>query len=604
MDPAAEPRVWKKRPLALHEVPLPPSGGFSHDLLNADLKKQQLIDHLANVEETLRETAKINARAKVDPEYADAVMALCARDVEWWIDHFVWTHEPRKHEDRPLILYDFQRLKMVRPYKAHRDTEAPARSTQMKAKSRDMGATWVELACRVHSFSFIEGWTVLLGGTKQKLVDDGGVLATHQSLLGKVRFIMKNLPKWMRDRLYGPKWETKQYTKNLVQLNPMKPTNAIYGAQIGDMFGRSGRVSEALIDEFAYAAAVKQAEKSIKQVTNRLCGLSTPAGRGDLFEQLMFTTELAVVQYWIWWAEHPEKDLFWYNVERENMEADDVASELDISFDESAGDRVLPDVHLPEFFITRKNGTSADIDEPLSLWEPGVPVRVVIDFGASHPMAAVFGQWFDKVTPPFGTLLDFVQAQGKSVDWIVPFITGSVPPGTWRGDPWPHEYTPEEQKIIRRHQRWGSQMEVYADWQGSTMNVVTGAHTAFDELRKYGIDITPVKVLDDFQSIVACRQLLRHMRGDKRLLQQRNGDPKECPTLGEVLTQWKFPKPQPGMTSKSLTPVHNRFCHGGDCLKMLALTIDLPDSDSVQSVVAGKVIGKRGSDVVRGRWRR
>lgn len=602
---AEEPHVWKKRPLLLHEVPLPPGGGFSHALLDQELKKNQLIDHLAYVEQVLAETVKINARAKEDPAYADIVINICERDIEWWIDHFVWAHEPRNHEDRPLVLYDFQRLKIVRPYIGHRDTQAPARSTQMKAKSRDLGLTWCELACRTHSWLFKDGWSVLLGGVTQNDVDDGGNLATHKSMLGKVRFILKNLPKWMRDRLLGPKYASKEYSKKLLQINPMKPSNIIQGVQVGEMFGRGGRFSEAFVDEFAYAPNVKAAEKAIKQTTTRFCGVSTPQGRGNLFEQLMFTNELSVVQFWFWWAEAPGKDLLWYNLERESMEDEDVASELDVSFDESAGERVLPDVHIPEFFVARRGGPGPDIEEPASLWEPGTPLRVMIDFGASHPMAGVWYQWFEKGFPPHGVFLDFVQGQGKSVDWIAPFIIGKVPDKTWRGTPWPHVYTPEEAKIIKRHQRWGFDgIEVYGDWQGSTMNIVTGAHSAFDELAKYGIIVTKVKVLDDYQSIVACRQLLRHMRADQRLVTQRNGDAKWCPTFAEVLTQWKFPKPQPGMTSRSLTPVHDRYCHGGDCLKMAALTIDIPDSDVVMSVDAGKVIGKRGSDVVRNRYLR
>lgn len=595
--------VWKKRPLLLHEVPLPPGGGFTHKLLDPEYKKQQAEEHYANVACILEESVNINRKVKLKPEFADVVMSICERDIEWWIDHFVWVHEPRQHEDRPLILYDFQRLKIVRPYVAHRDTVPPARSNQMKAKSRDLGLTWTELACRVHSFGFKDNWSILLGGVTQKDVDDGGNLATHKSMMGKVRFIIRKLPKWMRDRLFGPKWDSKDYSKKLLQLNPMKPNNLIEGVQVGEMFGRGGRYSEAFIDEFAYAASVKAAEKALKQTTTRFCGVSTPAGRGNLFEQLMFSSEMSVVQYWFWWAEAPGKDLLWYNLERENMEADDVASELDVSFDESAGDRVLPDIHIPQFFLTRKGGAGPDIDEPFSLWEPGVEIRVTIDFGASHPMAAVWSQWFDKGFPPFGTIIDFAQTQGKSVDWIVPLITGKIPKHTWRGDPWPHVYSPEEMKIIARHLRWGTdKLSVYGDWQGSTPNLVTGKHSAFDELEKYGISVTRVKVLDDYESIVMCNQLMRHMRGDQRLVTQRNNDPKWCPTLAEVVTQWKYPKPQPGMTSKSLTPVHDRYCHGGDCLKMLALTIDIPDSDVVMSVDAGKIAGKRDSDIVRNRF--
>ena len=601
---ADEPREWKKRPLALHEVPLPPGGGFSHDLLDPQWKVEQIALHKDLVKQKMLETAGISERAKDDEEYAEAVLALCARDIEFWIDHFVWVHEPRQHEDRPLVLYDFQRTKIVRPYCALRDTQAPARATYLKAKSRDMGATWVELACRTHSFLFKDGWSILIGAVNQKLVDKGGATATHETLMGKIRFIIRHLPKWMRDKLLGPKWEKQEYTKNLAQINPMKPNNVIDGGHVSDLFGRSGRYSEAFIDEFAYADKIKAAERAIKQTTTRFCGVSTPHGRGNLFEQLMFTQEMRVTQFWIWWPEHPEKDLNWYNLERDSMEDFDVASELDISFDESAGDRVLPDVHIPKHFLERVGGGGPDLDDPRGLWEPGLPLQVVIDFGASHPMAAIWGQWNNKAFPPWGAIIDFVHTQGKSVDWIVPFLLGEVPRGTWRGDPWPHVYTAVEMAMIRRHARWGPAADVFGDWQGSTMNLVTGAHSAFDELEKYGVMVTPVKIQSDYDSIVAARQLMNHVRVDKRLVTQRNADPKWCPTFGEVVTQWKFPKAADGKTLSNLKPVHDRFCHGGDCLKMWAMTVDVPDSSVAVSAHAGKVVAKRGSDIVRGRWRR
>jgi hypothetical protein len=437
------------------------------------------------------------------------------------------------------------------------------------------------------------------------MVDDGGQLATHQSLMGKVRFMLRNLPKWFSDRLMGPHWQRDEWNKRLAIINPMNPSNFFHGSQVGEMFGRSGRYFEVMVDEFAYAENIKNAEKAVKQTTTRFDGNSTPDGRNNLFAQLMFSDELRVVRIFIWWPEHPEKDIGWYNEQRQDMDEADIASELNLSFDESMGGRVLPDVHFSTHFVDGYPMDNMGFDG--TLYNPTIPVQVVIDFGASHPMCAIWCQWdSDKL---LATIIDFVQIQGVSVDWIVPFILGKIPP-RWRPghdgrSEWGHAYNQIEMEMIERHRIWRTPDDIYGDWQGRTANVVTGAFSAFDELGKYGISLTPIKVMDDFECITAARRLMTLCRIDKRLLEQRNGDSKWCPTFGEVLTQWSFRKPQEGQTQKSLVPVHNVYCHGGDCLKMWATTINLPDDAVLQMPVeAGRVIAKRGSDIVRGRWRR
>lgn len=591
----------RKRPLTWEEVPLPPLGGFTNELLRPEFKKQQLIDQLAKKEEVLRRRITMNERAENDVDYQDLIIERCRRDMVFFIDHFIWVHEPRLQEDRALILYEFQVTKIVKPYITLRDTKPPARVTQMTCKSRDMGVTWVKLGCRVHSYLFQKGWTCLLGGVNQKMVDDGGLLATHQSLMGKVRFMLRNLPKWFSDRMMGPIWERDEFNKRLALINPMNPSNFWHGAQVGEMFGRSGRYFECMVDEFAYAENIKNAEKAVKQTTTRFDGNSTPDGRNNLFAQLMFSDELRVVRIFIWWPEHPEKDISWFNEQRADMDEADIASELNLSFDESMGGRVLPEVHFSTHFIEGYPPTADGFDG--TLYNPTLPVQITIDFGASAPMAAIWTQWDEQNL--VATIIDFVQVQGVSVDWIVPFITGVMRPLTWRNEPWPHSYNQIEMEMIERHRRWKAPDDVYGDWQGRTANLVSGAYSAFDELGKYSISLTPIKILDDFECITAARRMMRLCRIDKRLLEQRNGDSKWCPTFGEVLTQWAFKKPQEGQTQKSLVPVHNVYCHGGDCLKMWATTINLPDEAVLQQAVeAGRVIAKRGSDIVRGRWRR
>ena len=89
---------------------------------------------------------------------------------------------------------------------------------------------------------------------------------------------------------------------------------------------------------------------------------------------------------------------------------------------------------------------------------------------------------------------------------------------------------------------------------------------------------------------------MEHVRISDHLLAQRNGPRKSCPTFAEVVTQWRYPKRKRNATSAPKKPVHNMYCHGGDCLKMWAQTRDLPDA-KVQPVQSGRVVKRRGSDV-------
>lgn len=592
----------RKPTLTWEEVPLPPLGGYSTEILRPEVKKQQWIDFLAKREHYLKHRIKVYALAKESEDYQDIELEKCRRDIAYFINTYIYVFEPRTSETRALIQYDFQEEKIVKPYIKLRDTIYPARATHLTVKSRDMGVTWDKLACRVHSFLFKKGWTCLLGAVNQKYADDGGLQATHESLMGKVRFMLKNLPKWMRDRLLGPHWERDEWNKKLILINPMQPSNFWHANSVSEMFGRSGRYFEAMVDEFAYSEQMKNAEKAVKQTTNRFDGNSTPNGRNNLFAQLMFSDEIRCVRIPIWWPEHPEKDIGWYNEQRADMDDADIASELDLSFDESMGGRVLPEVHISTHFVDGYKPSADGFDG--TLYDPGLDVQVIIDFGFSHPMAVIWAQWDAKKM--MGSIIDFVQIQGAAVDWIVPFILGQLQTHTWRGEPWKHTYNKVELDMIERHRRWRAPSDIYCDWQGRTGNIITGAFSAMDEFAKYGIvGLTPVKVMDDSECIVAAQRLMRYIRIDKRLIDQRNGDSKWCPTFAEVVTQWAFKKPHEGETQQSLVPVHNLYCHGGDCLKMWATTINLPDDAVLQQPTsAGRVIAKRGTDIVRGRWRR
>ena len=102
---------------------------------------------------------ELNARARMrllwdgghDPAAAAYMRDRCADDVVFWTNAFCWTYDPRKTErpDLPFVTYPFQDeaiLKILDGVMSHRDVGIE--------KSRDMGASWVNLAVFVWMFQF------------------------------------------------------------------------------------------------------------------------------------------------------------------------------------------------------------------------------------------------------------------------------------------------------------------------------------------------------------------------------------------------------------------------------------------------------------------
>lgn len=571
----------RRPPLALEDVPLPEGGGFTHDILDEEYKKKQSEAHQAKVREWSVMRVQWQNAAAEDQDFRKMVYEQARRDCSFFINMFCWTYDDRIGEDEPLILYDVQERKMVEPYMQFVKVLAPKRVTIGYAKSRGQGFTWVQLAMRIWRFLFADNWSILVGTENRDDVDDGGQNATHESLFGKMRYIINHFPKWFTKDLLGPLFKREEFNKRHHLQNPFKPKNVIHGKQLGGMFGRSRRYSEAFADEVAWAEEMKDANTALKQTTNRFVFGSTPKGEGNFFHQAMTGMFPGVVKFWMWWGEHPKCDLAWYNDQRQDMDDDDVAQELDISFSMSAGGRVLHEVKIKDFFCQWAE------------YDPNLPVEVIIDPGYADPMAAIWVQW-DELNQQ-GRIIDFVQTERKAVDWITPFVLGKIPETTYRGEAWPHKYNEKEEQIITLHSEWNAPEFVYGDKAGGAKTWTT-ATSAWDELARYNIFVDEIGISDDVEALKRLELFIRHVRAGDRLLEQRNGPRKVVPTLKEVITQWRYPKKKANATVAVKKPVHNMYCHGGDCMKMWAQTRDIPDA-TVQPASSGRIVKARPSDI-------
>ncbi len=73
----------------------------------------------------------------------------------------------------------------------------PARDVIIE-KSRYMLASWVAMAAVPHDLLFARNWPVMTLSRVESLVDAGGENSTMDSLHGKVRFMGKHLPPFLR----------------------------------------------------------------------------------------------------------------------------------------------------------------------------------------------------------------------------------------------------------------------------------------------------------------------------------------------------------------------------------------------------------------------
>lgn len=577
----------RRKPLRREEVPIPPDGDFSIDILLEDRKNAVLKEYITHKRIVKEERAILYNKCAEDKEYRKYVYEKCRRSSRYFIDYFCYTYDDRTSKDDIFVLYDFQVQKIVEPYEHFCRVEAPGRSTIGYGKSRGIGFTWGVAATRTRNFLFWDNWSILFGAENREDVDDGGQTSTTNSLMGKVRYIVDKLPKWMRDDLLGPLYYKEEYNKRWHIRNPRKPKNFIDGKQLGSMFGRQRRYSEAFADEAAHAEEMQDADTAIKQTTNRFCFGSTPKGLGNFFYQAMHGLIPGVIKFWMWWPEHPFLDLGWYNEQRNHMTDEQIAQELDINFTLSIGGRVLAEVNLAHFI-------SIPTDNKFG-YERRLDLEIVIDPGFADAMAAIWIQWDDLNKQ--GRVVDYVQTERRAVDWIVPFITGSIPDVTHQSkEPWKHEYNEIEMEIIKRHKEWGAPKFVYGDAAGGNKTWTTGT-SAWDELSRYNIFVDEIRIENDEEALKRLELFIRHVRFSQHLLSQRNGPRNVIPTFAEVVTQWRYPKYEEGLTTRpNRRPIHDRYCHGGDCLKMWAQTREIPDA-SVQPLDSGRIVRARGDDI-------
>lgn len=267
---------------------------------------------------------KLLIKAQKSDELKSIQKEMCKQDIHYWVNLYAATYNPRKNPSTiPFITYPYEDsllTDLVDSIKNQKDI--------LIDKSRDMGVTWCVLLVLTWFWQFHgEGQDFLVGSRKEQYID---VMGNMDTIIEKVRFLIRNQPKWLWPRGF----DFKTHSNYMRILNP-ETKATITGEATNNNFSRGGRRKAIFFDEFAFWECDSQAWRASADSTNCRIVVSTPCGFNNQFAKLRHSGAMEVRS--LHWRLHPEKDQAWYDNEckRRNNDAVEIAQELDINYEGS-----------------------------------------------------------------------------------------------------------------------------------------------------------------------------------------------------------------------------------------------------------------------------
>jgi len=411
----------------------------------------------------------------------------CALSPSYFAQNYCYTLNIEKNEISLFPEYDYLTSFLeenINPHNEHIE------------KSRQMMISWAFMALFLHDITFKENAADFITSRKEILVDDGGSQSTPNSLLGRIRFIWERLPSFLKMPL--------EFT--YLKINNPQLNSFILGESSNPNAGRSGTWYRALMDEAALIPKSEVVFSSIIQACkNGTYMNSTPYGRGGAFARIRFDKETTFRKRTLHWTKHPERSDDWYKAQCANMTRDQVARELDISYEKSVAGQIY------EMFDFAKQVGKYPYD-------PALPLYCGWDFGIGNPTAVLWFQERPVPEQPFPEIriIDELEANEKTP----PFYAEAM-----RNKPYfvTDEYgTKKKKEAIHYGDPAGKQREInmrsWISWLGDL-----GIHIRV----KYGVRIS--------DCITAGKRIMPYVRVDEK-----------CIRFQECISNYKHPTDDQG----------------------------------------------------------
>jgi len=228
-------------------------------------------------------------------------------------------------------------------------------------KARQLGISMITAAYVVWLMLFHRNKEVLVMATK---------FSTAANLVKKVKFIMAQLPDWMKIATITVDNRTSFELSNGSQIKA--------SSTAGDA-GRSEALSLLVVDEAAHIEGFDDLWTSLYPTlsTGGSCiALSTPKGVGNWFHKMYIQADMEENDFFpvrLPWDVHPWRDLKWFEKETKNMSRREIAQELECNFNTS-GDTVIAaeDIERIEQTVVEPLYRTG-FDRNLWIWEEHIP---------------------------------------------------------------------------------------------------------------------------------------------------------------------------------------------------------------------------------------
>lgn len=252
-------------------------------------------------------------------------------------------------------------------------------------KSRQMGVSWLVQAFKLYCLLFVQNFSSLTLSRKANDVDDGGENSTVDSLFGRVRFMCRRLPGWMQARA-GVNFTSLRITA------ACNPGAYLVGEGANPEAARHGSYMFGDWDEMARTPFARTVRAGWRRSVRAGIYLSTPKGKNNEFARLKKTVADGLEHVSLHWRLHPvygegayrDEDgrwrSPWYDTETQDMTDEEVASELDISYEGSAAGLIYREWSA-DFVV------SPDIP-----FDPALPLCMGWDFGVGDDTVAIISQ--------------------------------------------------------------------------------------------------------------------------------------------------------------------------------------------------------------------
>ncbi len=260
--------------------------------------------------------------------------ARYARDPLLFIEHWAVTYDPRVSPPQmPFVPFERQR-DLVR-WIMRRLNAGKAGEEGAIEKARDTGVTWICVYVATCLWLFRPGFKCGFGSRKELLVDN---LGESDSIFEKVRIQLRDTPAVFMPRGF----DVEEDANYLKIVNPA--TGATLTGEAGDNIGRGGRNTMYFVDESAFMQRPRKIEAALSRNTDCRIHLSTvnPGAAGGPFHQKCKKWRGTDRLFEFDWRDDPRKDEAWYELQKRDLEAFTVASEIDRNWEADVANIICP----------------------------------------------------------------------------------------------------------------------------------------------------------------------------------------------------------------------------------------------------------------------